>query len=223
MLRRLLVGLISLHCVAGPAYAEDAGQNAPSPAGASAPLALAGDHWTYEVRDEISGAIKFTRTDMVTDIANNAITVRVDFANTGRSTTIFYDSAWNILHDGPFRYSPNDGTGFHLPLTVGAQWKFAADVINSSNGQTFRRTGNSRVTGQDKITTKAGTFDVFVVETDYVGKNVQDPTLVNQTTSRSWFSPDVNHWIKRNFVIRQRGHVVQNNTIELIDYGRKKQ
>lgn len=223
MPRRLLIGLIFLHYVAASAYAEDAGPNAPSTAGASAPLAFAGDHWTYEVRDEISGAIKFTRTDMVTDIANNEITVRVDFANTGRSTTIFYDSAWNILHDGLFRYSPNDGTGFHLPLTVGAQWKFAADVINSSNGQTFRRTGNSRVTGQDKITTKAGTFDVFVIETDYVGKNVQDPTLVNQTSARSWFSPDVNHWIKRNFVIRQRGHVVQNNTIELIDYGRKKQ
>ncbi len=222
MLRRLLAGLIFLQCVTS-AFAQNSAPNASSTAGVSAPQALLGDHWTYEIKDEISGAIKFTRTDMVSDVSNSEITVRVDFANTGRSSNIFYDGSWNILHDGPFRYSPNDGTGFHLPLTVGAQWKFAADVINSSNGQTFRRTGNSRVTGQDKITTKAGTFDAFVIETDYVGKNVQDPTLINQTSARTWFSPDVNHWIRRNFVIRQRGHVVQNNTIELIDYGHKKQ
>ena len=113
MPRRLLVGLIFLQCVAS-AFAQNAVPDASSAAGASAPLA--GDHWTYEIKDEISGAVKVTRTDLVTDIANNEITVRVDFANTGRSTTIFYDSAWNLLHDGPFRYSPNDGTGFHFPL-----------------------------------------------------------------------------------------------------------
>ena len=128
-----------------------------------------------------------------------------------------------MLRDDPFKYSPNDGTGVQLPLTTGAQWKFAIDVVNSRNGMTFRRTGNSRVTGQESITTKAGSFNAFVIETNYTGKNVQDPTLINQTSTRMWFDPGIDHWVKRNIVIRQRGHVVQSSTVELVDYGHKKQ
>ena len=220
MPRRLLVGLIFLQCVAS-AFAQNAVPDASSAAGASAPLA--GDHWTYEIKDEISGAVKATRTDMVTDISNNEIAIRADFADTGRSSTIIYDRAWNILRSDPFKYSPNDGTGVQLPLAAGAQWKFAIDVVNSRNGLTFRRVGNSRVTGQESITTKAGSFNTFIIETNYTGKNVQDPTLINQTSTRTWFDPDIDHWVRRNVIIQQRGHVVQNNTIELIDYGRKKQ
>lgn len=187
---------------------------------ASAQVAI-GDHWTYELKDEISGELKTTRTDIVTDVSNDQITVRFDVAGTNRTGIMIYDHFWNVLHDGPFKYSPNDGTGFRLPLTVGAQWKFAIDVLNAGNGQTFRRTGNSRVTGQESISTKAGSFNTFVVETNFTGKNVQDPSLVNQTSWRTWFCPDVNHWIKRAMVFRQRGNLVQNNTIELTEYGHK--
>lgn len=222
MLRRLLAGLIFLQCVTS-AFAQNPVPNASATASPGVPKALVGDHWTYEVKDEISGAIKFTRTDMVTDISNNEIAVRVDFADPGRTSNIIYDRSWNILRSDPFKYSPNDGTGVQLPLTTGSQWKFAIDVVNSRNGLTFRRVGNSRVTGQESITTKAGSFNTFVIETNYTGKNVQDSTLVNQTSTRTWFAPDIDHWVKRNIVIRQRGHVVQNNTIEMIDYGRKKQ
>ena len=164
-----------------------------------------------------------TRTDLVTDVSNNKIAVRFDVAGTGRSGITAYDRSWNVLRDGVFKYSPNDGTGYQFPLTVGAQWKFAIDVTNSANGQTFRRTGTSRVTGQESVTTKAGTFQTFVIETNFIGKNVQDPTLINETSSHTWFSPDVNRWVKRSIVLRQRGNVVQNDTIELIDYGHKKQ
>jgi hypothetical protein len=199
-----------------PAFAEEATSNPPA-------AVAVGDHWTYEVKDEISGALKLTQTDLVTDVSNNQITVRFDVANTTRSGIIVYDRSWNIVREGVFKYSPNNGTGYYFPLTVGAQWKFAVDVTNSSNGQTFRRTGNSRITGQESVTAKAGTFQTFIIETNYTGKNIQDPTLIYETTSHTWFSPDVNHWVKRNIVLRQRGNVVQNNTIELTDYGHKKQ
>jgi hypothetical protein len=221
MRRRPLVGLIFLLGVT-PAFAEEPAPNPAVAATANPQQVAPGDHWTYEVKDEISGAIKWTRTDLVTDVSTNQITVRFDIAGTGRSGVIVYDRSWNIVRDGPFKYSPNDGTGDQFPLTPGAQWKFAIDVINSNNGLTFRRVGNSRVTGQESIKTGAGTFDAFVIETNYTGKNVQDPTLINETSGRTWFSPDVNHWVKRNIVLRRNGNVIENNTIELTDYGHKK-
>jgi hypothetical protein len=222
MLRCLLAGA-AVFLFATSAYAEEPASNAPAAANTDVRPAAAGDHWTYEVKDEISGEVKFTRTDLVTEVSNDEIAVRFDVATTGRSGSILYDRSWNIVRDGDFKYSPNDGTGLQLPLKLGAQWKFAIDVLNSRNGQTFRRVGTSRVTGQESVTVKAGTFDAFIIETSYTGKNIQDPTLINETSTRTWFNSDVNHWVRRSIVWRQRGHIVRNTSIELTDYGHRGQ
>lgn len=215
-----------------PASAQQGGA-APPAAAAGPPAAttaapadirppLPGDRWTYDVTDDISGKLQSTRTDMITDVAKDAVTVRFDVAGTGRSGTIVYDRAWGIVRADPFKYSPNDGTGIRLPLTPGEQWKFAIDVVNARNGLTFRRTGTSKVVGRENISTKAGSFDAFVIETDFSGHNVQDPSLVNQTSWRTWFAPEVDHWVKRSIVARQRGHVVSKSTVELTKYSRGK-
>jgi hypothetical protein len=222
MLRQYVIALIVL-CGVTSVSAQEPVPNSGAAAKIDLQQVAPGDHWTYEVKDEIVGTILRTRTDMVTDVSKNEIAVRFDVADTGRSGNLIYDRSWNILREEPFKYSPNNGTGIQLPLTLGAQWKFAIDVTNSRNGLTFRRIGNSKVTAKESITTKAGTFETFVIETNYAGKNIQDPTLINESSDRTWFSLDVNHWVKRNIVRRQRGHVTENNTIELIDYGHKKQ
>ena len=54
--------------------------------------------------------------------------------------------------------------------------------------------------GHESITTKAGTFDTFFIETNFTGRNVQDSTLVNQNSWRTWFAPDIDHWVKRSLV-----------------------
>lgn len=222
--------VVAVLLLVAPALAQDGGNTQPKSAGtpvaaqpaAEAQLALPGDRWTYDVKDDISGALKWTRTDPITEVSKAEITVRYDIAGTGRSGNIVYDPSWDVVRDGPFKYTPNDGTGIRLPLTVGAQWKFAGDVVNSSNGLTFRRTGSSKVVGRESITTKAGTFDTFVIETDFTGRNVQDPTLVNQSTWRTWYDPGLDHWVKRSIEQRQRGHLVSRDTVELTKYSRGK-
>jgi hypothetical protein len=230
MPRCVLVGVIVCLSVTS-AFAEEFGARfSPSAAAAAVPAPSAnmqqvatGDHWTYEIKDEISGAIKQTRTVMVTDVSKNEVATRFDVAKTGQSGNILYDPSWNILRNAVFKFSPNDGTGIHLPLTLGAQWKITVDALNSNTGIVWRRVGNSRVAGQESVTTKAGTFQCFVIETNYVARNTKDPTRASQISARTWFSPDVNHWVKRNIVMRQDGHVFQNNMLELTEYGHKKQ
>ena len=118
MVRGHLVGLILLLGVT-PALAEEAGTNSAVAGHANLQQLAPGDHWTYDEKDEISGTIRQTRTDMVTDVSKNEITVRYDVANTNRSGSIIYDHSWNIVRDGPFRYLPNNGGGVQLPLTPG--------------------------------------------------------------------------------------------------------
>lgn len=223
MLRGTRAGAMALLLVT-PAFAEESGTTHSQQAGTpttteTAPANMQqpapGDHWTYEVTDQISGALKLTRTDMITDVGKDEITIRYDVAGTGHAGSTIYDRSWDIVRNDPFKYTPNDGTGVRFPLTLGAQWKFATDVLNTRNGMTFRRVGTSKVVGRETVTTKAGTFDTFVIETDFTGRNVQDPTLVNQTSSRTWFDPDIDHWVKRSILLRQRGHVVSNDTVQL--------
>jgi len=233
MLRGVRAGAVAL-VLATPAFAEEGSSPAAKTAAPAAPATTPetapadmqqpalGDRWTYAVKDEISGALKSTRTDMITDVSKDEITVRYETAGTGSSGNIIYDRSWDIVRADPFKYAPNDGTGIQRPLTLGAQWKFAIDVVNSANGMTFKRGGSSKVVGRESVTTKAGTFDAFVIETDFTGKNVQDPTLVNQTSWRTWFDPAIDHWVKRSIVQRQRGHVVSRDTVELTQYGRGK-
>lgn len=228
MLCSVYAGAVAILLVS-PAFAQGGVASQPQQSGTAAaaqtapanlPLPGPGERWTYDVTDDIAGKLQSTRTDMITEVSKDAITVGFNVAGTDRSGTIVYDRSWDIVRADPFKYTPNDGTGVRLPLTVGAQWKFAIDAANTRNGVTFRRTGNSKVVGQESITTKAGTFEAFVVETDFTGHNVQDPSLVNQTSWRTWFAPAVDHWVKRSIVARQRGHVVAKSTVELTKYDR---
>jgi hypothetical protein len=203
--------------------ADDAAQTSstpPAPANMQEPAV--GDHWTYQLSDEISGKVTSTRTVLVTELSKNDVTTRVDIAGTGQSGITVYDRSWNILSDGAFRHSPNDGTGVRVPLAVGAQWKFTTDSQNSNTGATFKRIGSAHVTAKETVTTKAGTFDTFVIETKFTARNTKNPSLVSEVSMKTWFSPEVDHWVKRSSTVRNVGHLVRSDTTELTDFGRKK-
>lgn len=233
---RVAAGIIAMLYVGGVAAEEAAPAAPPLPsekngtASASTsnskpviamPDATPGDYWTYEVRDEIGGTVTEVRKVMVTEVTPKEIAMRFTVVGSERSGPIIYDRGWNVRLSGASKYSPNDGTGVELPLTVGKTWKIKSDEISSANGFTFKRTGSSRVTGQESITTKGGTFEAFVVETSYSTQNTRDPTRRSEVAARTWYSPDIDHWVKRAVTIRQGGHLMQQIGIELTAYGRK--
>ena len=218
----LLFTNVALAAESQPSSSDPGGSapHAPRPAVSMQPVAP-GDFWSYEVKDEISGNITYTRTIVVTDVTKTAIATRFNVARPGQFGSIEFDHSWNIVTSNAARYSPNDGTGFHLPLKPEARWNFAADVTNT-NGLTLKRAGSSRVTGTEQVTTKAGTFDTTVVETSFSTRNPAEPARKFETSVRTWYSSDVNHWIKRSTVAKQNGLAYESETIELVDYGRKK-
>jgi len=162
-----------------------------------------------------------TRTIVITDLSKNTIATRFDVQKTGQYGTILFDPSWNIITDSVWKYSPNDGTGAQLPLTPGSQRKFSADATNSTNGTTWKRVGNSRVTGQELITTQAGKFETAIIETIFSMQSTKDPSRKSETSIRTWYSTDIDHWVKRNTIVRENGRLFQNVTIELTEYGRK--
>ncbi len=181
-----------------------------------------GDHWTYEIRDEIAGKLTATRENVITEVTPTAISVRISRVggNNEQEFTV-YDRSWNLVESRPWRYSPHDGSGIQVPLAVGKTWPVRTNNINSANGAVWRRSGNSKVVAEESVTTKAGTFDTFKIETTFTGKNVNNPLLKNEVTALTWYAPSIDHWVKRTFVSRANKHLAIDQTIELIEYGRK--
>jgi hypothetical protein len=235
MINRFL--LAAAFCLSvGSAFAGDPPSNTPSTEPAAKPNDAAavpsspppdmrqvavGDHWSYDLTDEISGEIKRRQTATITEVSSNNVTARTERDGTDTVGIVIYDNSWNVIRNGSQRFSPNDGSGIALPLDVDKAWKIQSDRIDST-GAIWKKVGESRITGQEKITTKAGEFDAFVIETKFSIQNVNDRSRKADSTVRMWFSPAVNHWVKRSTVLRVNGHVLQDYVIELTGYGRKK-
>ena len=227
MYRYLMMGMICL--LASNVQAQTAGE-APAQSGSAAakPVIsmeepLQGDFWTYEVRDEISGTVKAIRNSLVTEVTPTEISVRFTTqGKQGEGGLNVFDRSWNLKGAAPWKYQPHDGSGIQLPLKAGASWKFQADDVNASNGNIWKRSGRSQVVGQETITTKAGTFETFKIETTVSRRPTNDPTRKMEITQQTWYAPSIDHWVKRTLVARGNGNLIANNSMELVEYGRKK-
>jgi hypothetical protein len=228
-LRYAVVGLIAVFAASGATAQQSPPQAEAAPASPSpTPKAvvameepLPGDYWTYEIRDEITGTISAVRTNVVTEVTPAEISVRFTIRGTSNGGFNVYDRSWNLISNSPWKYSPNDGSGIRTPLAVGKTWAFQSSDVNAGNGNIGKRSGNSKVVGQETLTTKAGTFETFKIETSYSVRGVNDPTKKAEVTAETWYAPAIDHWVKRTFVSRADKHLRVNNTIELVGYGRK--
>jgi hypothetical protein len=126
-----------------------------------------------------------------------------------------------VLENRPWRFSPHDGSGIQSPLAVGKTWPVKTNNINTATGIVWKRSGASKVVGQESVTTRAGTFDTFKIETTFTATNINNPTQKNKVTSLTWYGPAIDHWVKRTFVSRANEHLQTSTTLELVDYGRK--
>jgi hypothetical protein len=212
--------------LANSAWAQQA---APPAADTTAPSAkvvameepLPGDHWTYEERDEITGSVNLVFTAVITEVTPTEISVRTTKAGGSGGGLVVYDRSWSLISSGEWRYAPNDGNGVRLPLAVGDTQAIQSNQVNTQKGFSYKRSGTSKVLDQETLTTKAGTFETFKIETTVSIRNVNDPTGKNELTIETWYAPAIDHWVKRTSISRTDHHLRSQTTSELIDYGRK--
>jgi len=180
-----------------------------------------GDHWTFELRDDVTGNVKSTFIYTITDVTATDISVRMSVMGNPSPSYITFDRAWNMTNSGTWRYTPGDGAGIKLPLAVGKTWPVKATEVRTSPSMTFKRSGSTKVVGQESFTTKAGTFETFKIETSFEDQNSNDPTKKMKITLQSWYAPAIDHWVKRTTEKRQDGRLLDKSTMELVAYGRR--
>ncbi len=181
---------------------------------------LRGDRWEYEVTDEITGDVTQATSVFVISVSDTEIQTRAT-SRAMRPNQIVYDRNWNRIDDDIWKYKPSDGAGIRMPLEVGKEWRFASNAVQMQNGVTVSTAGQSKVIAQEKITTPAGTFDVFRIETTTRQVNAIDQTKAATVNTTLWYSPTVNRWVRKTYKMWIEGRVREANTEELTDYSRK--
>jgi hypothetical protein len=191
----------------------------PKANGAARAATQIGDYWHYDVRDEITGNV--TRLDyVVTDITPEAIAVRFkDEDKPGPAPFMTYDPTWAVIKRGRWRFLPSDGTGIPQRLVVGETWSFEGDSIDSISQRERRRLMTSKIVDREALTTKAGKFDTYRIETSWHARDTQDPTLRFDYQLITWYAPTVNHWVKRASTFRTDGLLREQTTQTLTAWG----
>ena len=228
MLRRCLLATIGLLASVSILTAQTPPGQPSAPASTESPSQQEtmedpqiGDHWTYELRDDISGDLKSTITHTITDISATEISVRTAVLGRPYGGYNTYDRAWDLINNGTWRSTPNDGTGIRAPLAVGKTWSFKSTDSNTSSGVSLKTSGTSKVTAKETLATRAGIFETFKIETSYESRNSNDATKKYLSEQQTWYAPAINHWVKRTYVSKSEGKVRDRSAFELVEYGRR--
>jgi hypothetical protein len=179
------------------------------------------DRWVYDTKDEITGFPKDTYSQVVTEVSPKEIVVSLTFRGKNGSTLIAYDHNWNRLDLPTVRFNPNDGQGIRPPLAVGKEWRTEYEARITQTGAATKGSVISKVVAQETITTPAGTFDTFKIETRIQDLVASDPSQASQFENVIWWAPQINHWVRRKLVNKFQNRTRSSTSEELTDFSRK--
>jgi hypothetical protein len=181
-----------------------------------------GDRWSYDVKDGLTGDLRHAITIVAAEVNQKEITTRVFARGQDRPPlTIVYDPDWSRIDDGVWKHRPSDLTGIRKPLQIGKEWRSEGNSMNLRSGTAMRTSGVTRAVGQEQVTTPAGTFETFRVESTVRQINTTDQTKSAIETLVIWYSPAINRWVRRTSEFRFDGRLRNSTVEELTEYSRK--
>jgi hypothetical protein len=181
----------------------------------------AGDRYTFDTKDEITGEPKGTYTSVVTEVTDKEVVTVNTFRGRAGQAMIVFDHNMDTVDDSVWKYSPNNAQGVHLPLSVGKEWRSQYDAKNMQNGVILRSSGTAKVVAQETVTTQAGSFDTFKIEYHILQHNTVDPTRGSETEIVTWYAPKISRWVRRTFAFRVEKRLRSSTSEELVDFSRK--
>ena len=181
-----------------------------------------GDRWSYDVKDDLTGDLRHAVTVVVVDVNDKEITTRATVRGKDRPLTMVFDLDWGRIDDGPWKIQPS-GIGIRKSLQVGKEWRSDANAMHRPSGVAFRASGVGKVVAEEQVTTPAGTFATYRIDTVTRLVNTRDQTNSSTWTFVYWYAPAVNRWVKRKTEGRYEGRLRESNIEELTEYSRKPQ
>ena len=93
--------------------------------------------------------------------------------------------------------------------------------MHRQSGVAFRASQLAKVVGEEQVTTPAGTFDTYRIDTTTRLVNTRDQTKSSTWTFVFWYAPAINRWVKRKTEARYEGRLRDSHVEELTEFSRK--
>jgi hypothetical protein len=180
-----------------------------------------GDAWVYDNKDEITGLPLSTYTSLVAEVSPKEIVTNVIVKGNNNRGLVVFDHDWNRLVINNQKFNPSDSHGIRWPLSVGKEWRLEFITRNTQTGVNTKSSSLSKVVAQETVTTPAGTFETFKIDRQVKQFNIADPSRYQDVQVVMWFAPQINHWVRRTFIVKQEKRTVSNATDELVQIIKK--
>jgi hypothetical protein len=180
-----------------------------------------GDRWVFDRTDEMTGFPKDTITRIVSEVSDKEIVTNVFFRGNPTKTLMIFDRDWELIDNSSAKWKPNDGEGVRLPLAIGKSWRSEYDQKITKTGANFRGSVVNKVTAQETLTTPAGTFETFKIETTIKIFSPADPSKIWEIQKVKWYAPQINFWVRDTLLSKFDKRVRESTSTELVDFSRK--
>jgi hypothetical protein len=180
-----------------------------------------GDAWVYDSKDGITGLPLSTYTSLVAEVSPTEIVTNAIFKGNNNRALVVFDHDWNRLVTNNQKFNPNDGHGVRWPLAMGKEWRSSYTTSNTQTGANTKVSSLAKVVAQETVTTPAGTFETFKIDRQLKEYSIADPSRYRDMQVTMWFSPQINHWVRRTFVVKQEKRTISNTSDELVQIIKK--
>ncbi len=186
-------------------------------ASADRPDVHVGDRWSFQHTNALANEKDFTTIEDVVEVTPTEIHARERVKGKGTSSIAAFTREWNPIDIVSARYEP-DLREWSFPLKVGGKWESSADKMLFANGKHGKFQLRGQVTGQEKITVPAGSFDTFRIELHIDAVGTDEDANIGNTVETYWYAPEVRHFIKSEISFSRDGRVRSKDQYELLEY-----
>jgi hypothetical protein len=230
---RCTLAALALGALAGCATTDPGVTAASAPIAATAPEYRVGDRWVYRIREGWANPIVYEETWTVTSMSGGTTSVRVSAKGPGLDVerTELWPAPGRVsqgaLFDVETRRFETPLDRYRFPLAAGTSWNQFVRQFNEQRGQSGPINRSVRVTGFDRVTTPAGTFDAVRLR---VFMRLDDDDFWRWPTDTNyevWYAPAVKASVRetrRADYLEKGGGVgpsrlpTQNSLVELVSF-----
>ena len=164
------------------------------------PVIKVGDTWTYI--KSIGTNVRTFTYKVVNIQPTGGYQVEAQSSTSSGSWLEEYDPNGNLVADFASIFTPSREI-FRFPLEAGKLYSGTEFLRKSKKDPLLHFTSQAMIKSitQDRVTVKAGTFDVLKidVEASYDGRASSGNNYSNRIVETYWYSPEVGRWVKRHY------------------------
>lgn len=175
-----------------------------------------GDRWQYRVIDGFTNETTLEFSQRVVDLNDREIVVQFQGNNAPGKRLLYFTRDWNQVDNGSTKFDPFRPE-FKFPMDVGMSWKQEYRSRNS-RGQASTSYAYIKVSAFEKVTTPAGVFDAYRIETDVESRGADANAIISKARIITWYAPAAQKHVRREAVMSADGRTREKTIDELVEY-----